>query len=685
MRFIIFCLFLLFIHPLYSQTKDSIYYELQQVEVTNVSNETQLRLPSSQSIIGTSQLNQQSPYSFVPAMNTVPGVRMEERSPGSYRLSIRGSLLRSPFGVRNVKIYLSDFPFTDAGGNTYLNNLNIGSVGSLRVLKGPEASIFGANTGGVLLIDPVMKISDSLSVATAVSWGSYGLFNENVSFQKRSKNTLFHFNQSYQHSDGYRENSAMKRFYLQTGGTWDYSKKANLKLLVLFSDLNYQTPGGLTITQYNSNPVMARPSTPTLPGAVEQKAAVMSQTIFGGVSHDVSLSKNVRHVLSIFGSHTDFQNPFITNYERREESTYGARTHLDLSTGKPERISTKWNLGAEWQQTSSLINNYGNNHGAKDTLQASDNINAQQFFLFTRFLTDIGQRLLIEVSASYNFFNYRYRNNYPFGESSYNRKNFTPQFMPRLALSYKITSNVSWRISASSGYSPPTIAEVRSSNNVVNTALQAEKGQNYESGFRIRDNKDYLWIDVSAFHYSLSNAIVRRVDVNGNEYFINAGGTHQPGLEGQASLWILKERQKGFLRSLQIKGNITYNQFTFSHYEAGTVDYSGNKLTGVPKYTTVESISLTLPASFSFFIQYYYSDRIPLNDGTTVYAKQYHLVQLKGEWKKNFAKLTLGIFAGVDNLLNQKYSLGNDLNAAGSRYFNAAPLRNYYAGVKGEF
>ena len=42
---------------------------------------------------------------------------MEERSPGSYRLSIRGSLLRSPFGVRNVKLYLDDFIFTDAGGN----------------------------------------------------------------------------------------------------------------------------------------------------------------------------------------------------------------------------------------------------------------------------------------------------------------------------------------------------------------------------------------------------------------------------------------------------------------------------------------------------------------------------------------------------------------------------------------
>ncbi|MBM3440336.1 MAG: TonB-dependent receptor, partial [Bacteroidetes bacterium] len=41
--------------------------------------------------------------SLVQAFNTIAGVRMEERSPGSYRINIRGSSLRSPFGVRNVK------------------------------------------------------------------------------------------------------------------------------------------------------------------------------------------------------------------------------------------------------------------------------------------------------------------------------------------------------------------------------------------------------------------------------------------------------------------------------------------------------------------------------------------------------------------------------------------------------
>ena len=77
---------------------------------------------------------------MLPAVNLVPGVRMEERSPGSFRLSVRGSLLRSPFGVRNIKVYWNDIPFTDAGGNTYFNLVDPNSIRQIEILKGPGSS-----------------------------------------------------------------------------------------------------------------------------------------------------------------------------------------------------------------------------------------------------------------------------------------------------------------------------------------------------------------------------------------------------------------------------------------------------------------------------------------------------------------------------------------------------------------
>jgi iron complex outermembrane receptor protein len=80
-------------------------------------------VPAPIGLVGQAQLKRFNNTSLLPAVNTIPGVRMEERSPGSYRLNFRGSTLRSPFGVRNVKVYLNGIPFTDPGGNTYLNQL----------------------------------------------------------------------------------------------------------------------------------------------------------------------------------------------------------------------------------------------------------------------------------------------------------------------------------------------------------------------------------------------------------------------------------------------------------------------------------------------------------------------------------------------------------------------------------
>ncbi|RYZ91939.1 MAG: TonB-dependent receptor, partial [Moraxellaceae bacterium] len=79
------------------------------------------------------------------------------------------------------------------------------------------------------------------------------------------------------------------------------------------------------------------------------------------------------------------------------------------------------------------------------------------------------------------------------------------------------------------------------------------------------------------------------------------------------------------------------------------------------------------------FVQYNHTARIPLNDGSTVYSNSYHLLQAKAGWQVNLSpKTKLELYAGADNILNKAYSLGNDLNALGNRYFNPSAPRNYY-------
>src|SRR5436190_10323942 len=148
--------------------------------------------PASLALISKTQLQRFDNKTLVPVLNAIAGVRMEERSPGSYRLSIRGSLLRSPFGVRNVKVYWNEIPLTDASGNTYLNLIDISQLSSIEIAKGPASSMYGANTGGAVLLksDPSI-IGRKNSFNANIETGSFNLLNEQAGFNHHTKNISF--------------------------------------------------------------------------------------------------------------------------------------------------------------------------------------------------------------------------------------------------------------------------------------------------------------------------------------------------------------------------------------------------------------------------------------------------------------------------------------------------------------
>ena len=199
-------------------------------------------VPASVSLLRGDALQRFSNTSILPATNVLPGVRMEERSPGSYRFSIRGSSLRSPFGVRNVKVYWNGLPFTDGGGNTYLNLFDFSSIGSLEVIKGPAASLYGAGTGGVLLMKSPEVTGNRVQAGMVV--GSYGLRRYLVGAQLKNENVSANVQFGHHKSDGYREQTALKRNALNADVIVRTGDRGTLTSTVLFSNLRSCRTGG---------------------------------------------------------------------------------------------------------------------------------------------------------------------------------------------------------------------------------------------------------------------------------------------------------------------------------------------------------------------------------------------------------------------------------------------------------
>lgn len=671
----------------YGQKKDSISkvkpLELESVDIiAYFSKQAILKLTASAQFISSSQLETQQTTTLLPALNTVAGIRMEERSPGSYRLAMRGSLIRSPFGIRNLKIYIDEFPLTDAGGNTYLNLIDPASLSSLHILKGPDGSLYGANSGGVIRMQPNGFDINQNQSSLLFSGGSFGLFQEQLSVQRKiNKQYSFSVDQSYTRSDGYRDHTALDKKTLQTVHKWKYSENNEFRFLILYTDLEYQTPGGLTKNQMLENPKMSRPASGSNPSAKEQNAGIYNQTFFGGLAHNAQINDRLTQTISIFGSYTDFENPFITNYEFRTEKNLGLRTYLSYEDKINENIQFQMQLGLEGQKGWNSIENNDNNQGEVGAPQAKDNLNNTRNSYFYRAMLNLYKRWTIEASVGLNQVKIDYVTHFPVIPNPEGQTSFRNIWMPRIATSYILTDGLAIRGSISKGYSPPTIAEIRSSDNTINTELDAETGINYEVGLHYETDRRRFMADLSLYNYNMDNGIVRQVNADGNEFFINAGEIKQNGIEATIWAYIIASQKDRFIKSLRLKSALTYHHYRFGNYKVNENDFSQNKVTAVPDWVLSNTLYFTFPKALGLNISHNYTSTMSLNDANTVYSEAFNLIQIKGNW--NITNSTqIGFFAGIDNLLNESYSLGNDINAYGNRYFNPAASRNYFGGIK---
>src|SRR5258708_13431239 len=82
-------------------------------------------------------------------------------------------------------MYWNGLPLTDGGGNTYINLVDFNSVASAEIIKGPGASLYGAGTGGVVLLGSPMSNHNQLQVSAL--GGSYGLQRYQISAQTGSE------------------------------------------------------------------------------------------------------------------------------------------------------------------------------------------------------------------------------------------------------------------------------------------------------------------------------------------------------------------------------------------------------------------------------------------------------------------------------------------------------------------
>ena len=675
-----FCFLLLISFQVSAQQNPTDTVEVLENVIINAyeNNRKLIEVPAAISLVTNRDLNRYDNTTIVEALNVKPGVRMDERSPGSYRMNIRGSSLRSPFGVRNVKIYYNGIPFTDPGGTSYLNQLGFYNVQSVEIIKGPAGSSYGAGTGGVLLMNSDPK-QFRPGVSLDYNMGSYGLQNFHVNARLGDSILQNIINYQHQTSDGYRDNTAMSRDVV----SWDVQFRKNDRYILsshfLFGDLTYQTPGGLTKAEFDANPRSARPKVGMSPSAQEAQATFYAKTFLAGLSLEQKISNEWKNTTSIYGAYSQNRNPNFRNYSRTSEPHFGGRTMFQWNKVLGNTQLTL-NTGAEFQQSFNTQRVYKNIGGEPGELQTDDEIYNTQGFVFAQGNLEIPGGWIVTAGASLNKSIMKFQR-LSILKPQNEERNFKNEIAPRLAILKKVHKNISIYGNIARGFSAPSTGELLPSTDVWNTELQAESGLNYELGSRGSLFRNKFYFDINAYYYRLKNAIIQKRDASGGDYFDNAGSANQLGLEAFLS-YELMNNPFGFINYGNVYLSSTTNDFHYDEYSVGAKDYSGNKMPGVAPQTIAAGVDIKTSAGLYGSATFFHSGRILLNDANTDEASAYNLVGIKMGYKQSLSnKTSFELFAGAQNLLDERYSLGNDINAFGGRYYNAAPGRNFYVGV----
>ncbi|HRO45552.1 TonB-dependent receptor [Agriterribacter sp.] len=658
---------------------------LNEVRVTAYSgNKTNKETAGAVASISGSQIRQGNGVSLQPALNSVPGVRMDQSTLSESRISIRGNGVRSPWGIRNIKIYVNDIPVTEADGTSRIEALDVNDIGKAEIIKGPASSIYGGGTGGVINFQLQRSPYQEQSFEISSLAGSYGLRRLATTYRYGGDKMNSYLSFGWQQYNGYREHSNDMRRFLAGNFQFFPSEKQTITVLLNRTTQHAQIPGSLTRQQVEDNPKQANPSN------TDKQAGRYQNWTRIGIGQQYLFNSRFSNATSIFTYFYDLNHPLPYAYIRNYYESYGGRTRFSYDAGFAV-LPTKFTLGAEFNQANTKGTQYVNEHGNEGAINGNTDYKNTLYSLFYQSETFISSKTTLAMGLSYNGLTYDVSDYLVAAQSGV--KKFKPQASPRIALSHNFGNALSLHGSISSGFSPPSGSEIKNVDGSINTRLQAEKGINYEINAKGNLFLSRLAYDLALFKMDMKGELIGQAVQQGITIYNNSGRTSHNGIELALSYLAIKEEDGKAVTLLRPYAAVTYSHFQFDDYKILDAQsqvkatYDGNELTGIAPWVVSAGFNMETKTGIYFYGSYFFNDRLPLDDANTAYNPAYQVLNAKAGFKRSLSKhVEINIYAGLDNITNSRYSSMTALNAVayggGSpAYFSPSPARNGYGGL----
>ena len=617
--------------------------------------------------------NFNSQSSFSDFIKNTPGVftTSENNFSQDLRISIRGFGARSAFGIRGVKLIVDGIPETTPDGQSQLDNLPLGLVSNIEILRGPNANLYGNSSGGVISINTLTKSSEKY-------YRYSGIFGAHQ-YQSLQKTRILDWNNSSliihydkRRSNGYRDQSGYKSNILNLKYINDLDEKNKILWQINYTDSPYAyDSGGLKLSEVINDRRQARKNN------IDYDTYEKVKQIKTGVSWNYKKSENLYFDSYFFYQNRDFLSKLPFNYGGiiiLDRNYYGLGTKLTKKSSFENRKRTLV-LGIDHLNQSDYRRRYKNEFGDKGeiTLDQTEKFKTTGVYLVNQASYSSG--LLLRYGVRYDI------NNIGIHSDFVKLDKLNPSF----GLSYSLNSRDNVFFSFGTSFETPTLNELSNIPNgtlcpiacpklrAYNIDLKSNYSQNYEIGWR--KSSSNLILEAVAYITNSNNEILpyELEGFPGKNFYRNVGSTVRRGLELSSQF---------FFDGGKLNLSYTLSKNEFKYFTLDGNNFEDNLIPGIPSQMLDLDLVFNMTRGRSLIISNrLIGERYADNENETL-VSSFNLFNLK--YSKEILRNS-EIFIGANNIFNQEYYDNIRINAFGKRYYEPAPKRNFYFGINFSF
>ncbi len=678
--FILFLSFISFSFAYGQKEQDSLLtQQIQEIEVTaSRLDGKDTRLPAAINIIGQSQIQQAQPQlALNEGLNFVPG--LFALNPDNFaqdlRISIRGFGARAAFGIRGIRIMVDGLPETTPDGQSQVDNLDLGILQQIEVIRGPASGLYGNASGGVLNVK-TENPTEAFSAEGRLLGGAFGLQQYQLKAGQQIGKFGYLIHGTHTSMNGYRENSGVQNTLFNGKFTLQLPQSSTLTLILNHVDSpQADDPGGITRTDITENRRQAREQNLQFKAGeevVQSKAGFIYEGQFAE-KHRLQarlfyLNRDFKNRLPFgFGGIVDLQRAFYGGgamyafKQEGEKFDYRLRAGVDIETQIDDRLRF---VNLEGEQ------------GAL-TLDQEEAFSNTGLFLLQDFTW---QKLMINLGLRYDIARLEATDRFlSDGDDSgqIDLNNFNPIF----GLSFAFSPAINVYGNFSTSFETPTLNELSNDpedNGGFNDQLEPQKAYNFEIGLKGSTGSRFKY-SLAAFYIDLENEFIpfELEAFPDRTFYRNAGNSSRRGLELEGNYLIAS----GLIAQL----SYTFSDFQYDDFNTADGNLDGNRTPGIPQHLLAAGFRYFAPSGFFSILQAQHVGELYVNDANTEKDNAYTLVNLRAGHTFSFPNWTLSPFFGLNNLLNTSYNSNIRINAFGGRYYEPGAERNGYVGVRVRF